>query len=174
MNTWPSTLPPIPLLSTFSQIEKDSVARSNISYGPGKSRRRTYVRTWDNACQIKVTQAQIAILDAFYRTTLKIALPFEWIDRQTNETVTFRFAGPPKYAPLGNGIWFASLSLEITPATSSGVDPDYPVTASGTIQSSAALLSGTAVVVVPVSNLFAWDAYDNPYPAFMFEDGFMT
>lgn len=91
---WPSTLPQRIQLGV-SRKRQSAKVRSQMDGGPPKQRARftAATRTYDGA-MITVTGAQLATFDSFYEDDLGFgALSFTWVDPDTNESATLRFAG---------------------------------------------------------------------------------
>lgn len=89
--TWPATLPAPIADSTAAYGPPSNVLETAMEGGAIKRRRRATAIELPFACTVKLTQAQYATLEAFYYTTLKQVLPFDWTDFRTGATATYCF-----------------------------------------------------------------------------------
>ena len=115
MALWPASLPQIPLQSGFSQSRKDNNIRSQMGYGPDKTRRRTTVAIQSVIAAIELLEDELYILDDFYEANS--AIPWTWKDFQqpSMPDASYRFMSPPAYRPMGGQWWSVTLNLEIMP-----------------------------------------------------------
>lgn len=115
--TWPASLP-----QSFSpgvqESAQDGVLRTEMDAGPAFVRRRySAVATMFQGAMI-LTTAQVATLEAFYRTTLAGGSDtINWDHPRTGGSAELRFVSPPQYqaADAAKRYWRANLSLEILP-----------------------------------------------------------
>jgi len=114
---WPASLPQEPLAQGFSEQAPNTLLRSQMEAGPPKVRRRFTAGIRNIECQVRLTPAQVDLLDTFFDATIAGgALPFDWKHPRNGTAVTFRFVEPPSYTPVARGtLWQASLRLEILP-----------------------------------------------------------
>ena len=114
MATWPVSLPQAPEPQGYTNVERDGVMRSQLSYGPDKVRQRTMIAIRNVGMQFYLDTTDNATLDSFYTTTLSRVDSFTWIDHRNGNAATYRFKAPPAYSPFGTGLyWIVTLQLEI-------------------------------------------------------------
>lgn len=89
--TWPSTLPPPLADSSASFGAPNNVIETGMETGSPKRRRRFTAVEISFTCTLKLSQAQLAVLETFYYTTLAQVLPFDWTDFRTGATATYCF-----------------------------------------------------------------------------------
>ncbi len=95
MESWPGTLPSLPLQDGFSVSRPDGILRS-ADGEPRIVRRRTANIPVTEQLSYRLTLAQKVILDYFYLTTLYMGSdPFSGTDPATGSAAVFRFVGPP-------------------------------------------------------------------------------
>lgn len=117
---WHASLPQSQFLGTALGFPADTVVRFAVDAGPAKTRPRYTSASRALTVPIVLTNAQMIVLDTFYRTTLKMgALEFDWVDPTTNTAVAMRFVAPPQLnvranAPDGRR-WEGQLAFEILP-----------------------------------------------------------
>jgi len=101
----------------LSEQAPNTLIRSQMEAGPAKVRRRFTAGARLIECQVRLTPAQVDLLDTFFDATIAGgALPFDWKHPGDGTAVTFRFVEPPGYTPVARGtLWHASLRLEILP-----------------------------------------------------------
>lgn len=115
MTDWPVTLPQNAMMGGFAQSQVDNSIRSSMSYGPDKVRRRTTAALKTSAIPLRMTTAQLALLDTFYNDTIQVSGQFDWIDHVTQSAATYRFLRPPTIEPYGGGLWYVLVDLEMLP-----------------------------------------------------------
>lgn len=115
--TWPSTLPPPQADNSTAYDGVSNVVRSDTDAGVAKVRRRFTAVAQPFNCTLKLTQAQWATLQAFYRDTLQDALPFDWVDWRSGEAATYRFIQRPGAQYIKGSVhrWQVTLQLEVMP-----------------------------------------------------------
>jgi len=92
IDNWPLTLPQALLLEGNADAMGDGRIVSNTDDGPGKIRPKSSNMPRPLIGQMRMTSAQVVILEAFVRTTLlKGSLPFMFPDPMTNLPVLCRF-----------------------------------------------------------------------------------
>lgn len=114
MPTWPTTLPPRPLVEGYRETWEDRRIVAPTEMGPGKVRAastaslRTFVMAWD------VQHAQAERLIAFYREdTLAGELRFDLLHPRTGVgTLSVRFVQPPVLTPWLPEWWLARTTLD--------------------------------------------------------------
>lgn len=115
MATWPETLPP-PALNTFKEAPPNNSIRSQTDKGPAKVRRRTTANTRPLSFALKLTKAQVEIIDYFYDvTTYSGTDEFYFTHPRTEKTVSCRFVSPPSYDEQEAVIYNVNVSLEVMP-----------------------------------------------------------
>lgn len=115
MSTWPASLPP-PALNTLKEAPPNTTIRSQMDKGPDKVRRRTTANIRPISFVLKLTPAQVEILDTFYvTTTAGGADEFTYTHPRTAASVVARFVSPPDYAESEGVIYNCSIALEILP-----------------------------------------------------------
>lgn len=115
MAVWPLTLPP-PAINSLSESPPDNTIRSSMDRGPAKLRRRTTANVRPISFTLKLTPAQVDILDQFYTTdTFSGAEEFDYIHPRTGLGVKARFTQPPQYMESELTIYEANVSLELLP-----------------------------------------------------------
>lgn len=118
MASWPTTLPE-PLVDAASYTPQDNAIRTQMAAGTAKVRRRFTAVPEDVSFTLRLSTAQVDVLDAFVIVTLKDVLPFTWKNfRKVGFPVCqYRFVRRPKYtaAPKGPDLWDAAIDLELLP-----------------------------------------------------------
>lgn len=116
MASWPAGLPQTPLADGFGESAVSSVVRTDMDVGPAKMRRRYTAEVRVYSMGLLLTTAQVATLEAFYRSTLAEVDPFDWVDHRTGSAASYRFRSPPAYSEAGApGYWQTTLDLEVLP-----------------------------------------------------------
>jgi hypothetical protein len=115
--SWPLSLPQFVLAAGYGESPPNTVIRTEMSAGPAKVRRRSTAGVRPIACQVRLSHAQRAILDAFFVDDTKSgSLAFDWLHPITRAPVEARFVEPPAYSVSGSSVHvIAALSLEILP-----------------------------------------------------------
>lgn len=114
---WPATLP-APQSDPASYKPQNNTIRTEMAAGVAKMRRRYTAVAEDTMFSLKLTQAQVTILDSFVRVTLKDVLPFEWQDFRVaaGPVRQYRFKSRPVFTKdVGVDYWQADLDLEMLP-----------------------------------------------------------
>lgn len=115
MATWPLTLP-TPAISSLNESPPNNTIRSNMDKGPAKVRRRTTANIRPISFELKLTPAQVEILDQFYDvTTYSGADTFDYTHPRTGAAVTARFVQPPQYNEREGVMYSVNVSLEVMP-----------------------------------------------------------
>lgn len=121
MPSWPSSLPLLGQIGA-QLADDDSVVEFAPDTGPTQRRNRSTAITQSLSYTMTLTGAQLATLNAFYRTDLRNgALSFDWLDPTDDTAAVVRFKSPPeKTARVGGAdtskrLWIVKLSLEIQP-----------------------------------------------------------
>lgn len=114
--TWPVTIPGPTSDSVSYEPLFDNIIKSQMEVGQ-KTRRRATFCPDKAAFKLVLNKAQYQALDAFYKTTLKEVLPFDWKDFRDNSPRTYAFQSAPKYslAAPGANLWYATLDLVTLP-----------------------------------------------------------
>jgi hypothetical protein len=134
--TWPSSLPQIPLADSVSYVAHENSIRTQMEAGVAKLRRRYTAVGDDVTLAVMCTRAQVDTLQAFYETTLSVVGVFTWkhFRKPGWPDASYRFKAPPRFAPAGGTVWKAELELERLPATFT----DAPATSPSAAQASEA------------------------------------
>lgn len=117
VDAWPATLPQCFIVG-YSDGEGDSLVETQPDMGPPSSRSRStsVVRPLSGA--MRMTKAQIAILDTFYKTTLvRGSLPFNFTDPTFGGTILVKFpkGSQPTWQQSSPGMYRVNVSLSILP-----------------------------------------------------------
>jgi hypothetical protein len=117
MASWPSELPRIPTIDSYSETFAETALRTDMEVGPAKVRRRISANVKPLAIAIdRLTSANVDTLEAFYQTTLLGgAESFDYTHPRTGATVSCRFTGPPKITSPKPPGYRAAFGLEIMP-----------------------------------------------------------
>lgn len=114
---WPGSLQQLLSEANFGVTFGDTALRSDMAYGPQKTRRRFTKGVDTYSASIYLTMAQYTIFYNFYDTTLNGGvLPFTFPHPITQVSTDFRFKGPPKITSLGGGQFQAAFEWEALPA----------------------------------------------------------
>lgn len=119
---WPAGLPQAPLVAQLVESFPDEVIRTPMEVGPAKVRRRLAAGVTPVQVELALSRSQAATFRAFFRDACESgALPFEWKDHRTGDTVIYRFVGVPDVRPSaprqdGSEPWTATFNLELLPA----------------------------------------------------------
>lgn len=121
MPDWPLTLPQRPLIQGFSRTPGPAVLRSAMEVGPEKVRQRTTAVADPMACTFRMTSAQLATFETFYKTTLGYGVErFDMPDPITGSTITVRMVGgsgsPPYNVTYANPDRYnVAITFEVMP-----------------------------------------------------------
>ena len=118
MSSWPLTLPQDVPKDGYQESPPDLLLRTQVERGPEKVRRVGRAKPRPISMALRLTDAQVQILDDFYMQDLAAgALAFDWVHPRTQASCRYRFKAPPTYTPAGNKsrFWTGSLQLEIMP-----------------------------------------------------------
>ena len=111
MSDWPVGLPQVPLRAGYSRMERNTVIRSNMGYGPAKVRNRVITEMHDNVVRFQIDDAQKATLETFYSDNKAL----EWGWAYPGALVNYRFLSPPAYSEVQCDIWFVTMNVEQMP-----------------------------------------------------------
>lgn len=114
---YPTSLPPLHVISSFAATEADNVIRTAMDTGPAKVRRRSTAAPlhWRMG-HPAYTKVQLATFLQFYREdTAHGALPFGMEDPLSGGVIACRFAAPPQWSARGADLFSISVDLEILP-----------------------------------------------------------
>lgn len=117
MASWPASLPP-PALSTLNETPPENRLATSMDKGPKKIRRRSTAGVRPISFVMRLTKAQVAILDDFFvNTTLSGSDPFDYVHPRTGVACRAQFSSGslPQYGEQEGVIYNASISLEILP-----------------------------------------------------------
>lgn len=115
MTTWPATLP-APLLSGYQEGQANNLLRTEMEVGPAKVRRRTQANVRPISFSLILDDAELEDLLEFYNTMTQCgALPFDFTDVRTSDTLSCRFNSTLPFQPLGGGLYSVNISLEVLP-----------------------------------------------------------
>lgn len=120
MATWPTSLPQKPLAGSYEENQETQVARTQMSIGPAKQRRR-FTKTVDVfSCEFLMDESQVVTFKDFFNNTLGGgALTYDWEDPRTGTTQTFRFRHSGDTAPFSisgtrsGELYYVSVNLEV-------------------------------------------------------------
>ncbi len=116
MATWPATLPQEPMEQGYNEVAPDNILRTQMDVGPAKLRRRTLSNTRPVTISLRLSAAQIEILDAFYMTDLVSgSQTIQWVHPRTGVSKDLRFTAPPQYLESSDGWYTATCQLEVMP-----------------------------------------------------------
>ena len=110
MAIWPSSLEIE--RNAFKEITPDRVVRSNMGFGPDKTRKRTSLNVRTLTFSMTLTDALLTAFDAFFLAN--DALWFTFTDPRTGVSVQARFKKPPEYQ-LDETLWKVAVELETLP-----------------------------------------------------------
>ena len=114
-NVWPVTLPQFVSVEGFQETPPDLLLRTQMDAGPPKVRRRFTAGVRGFKATVRLTQAQVQVLDAFFVGTLAGgALSFDWTHPRTGVNSSFRMSRPA-YSSEGGDSWVAGFELELLP-----------------------------------------------------------
>lgn len=115
MAVWPSQLPP-PRQGSLSETLPENTIRSNMDYGPAKTRRRTTANVTPLAFTLRVPVALRAVLlDFFFDEVSSGALAFSYNHPVTGVACEARFAEPPGVSHVEADVYDIAVKLEILP-----------------------------------------------------------
>lgn len=113
---WPATLPQFFQTDGLNEEKVDNAVRTAMEDGTIKVRRRFTKSAIKVTGTVMMTDAQKAILDAFFEDTCKDgALYFDWVLPSTGAAKTYIWMKPPKTAAAGGLNWRAALELVTVP-----------------------------------------------------------
>jgi hypothetical protein len=116
---WPSGLPQEVYTDSGPTYDsQDNTIRSSVTSGPAKMRRRFTAVPADVTVGLQLSEAEIAILETFVKTTLGEVLPFDWVNFHTGATVSYLFKAGWSSVKLTwyvGDIWTVSMALEQLP-----------------------------------------------------------
>lgn len=118
MAVWPGTLPNLQL-APLSATRLDNRIQSAMDAGPPKVRRRYTGTVKICQCYIQLNGAELAIFWEFWKTTLGDgALPFDWEDPETDDTVSCEIVNMPAFnewagSTANDRRWDGQLELRI-------------------------------------------------------------
>jgi len=110
---WPATLPDRPSRSGTREQAPNLRVESRNDIGPPKTRRKATVGERELVLVYELDEAQVAVLDEFYLTTLKSgALPYRGFHPRDGSSVVMMMK-EPEYAPRGGQEWVARFEARI-------------------------------------------------------------
>ena len=115
---WPTTgnFPALPLIAGYTEAPPTIVVRTEMDAGEDKVRKRYTAGERIFNCQLYLTTAQVATLDAFFVDSCEGgAEEVSWVNPRTGTAATLRFLTRPQYQRSGLG-YQASFSMEILPS----------------------------------------------------------
>ncbi len=116
MAVWPLTLPQSPSGFGYQERAPHHGMTATPDVGPVKRRPRFTAGIRTMTCSIQLTAAEVAVLDAFYQTTLEGGTQsFDWVHPRTGAAVVFRYLEPPDYQAQGPLLYRATMKMEILP-----------------------------------------------------------
>ncbi|MEN6535653.1 MAG: hypothetical protein ABFD89_18460 [Bryobacteraceae bacterium] len=117
VDAWPATLPQCFIVG-YSDGEGDGLIETAPDIGPPISRPRSTAVVRPLSGAMRMTRAQIAILSAFFRTTLlRGSLPFSFTDPTFGGTVLVKFpkGSQPSWQQTGPGMYRVNITLSVLP-----------------------------------------------------------
>lgn len=112
MTAWPTSLPQTFEKTSAKIMKIDPAVRTEMEYGPFKTRRRTTLSQNVFSGTMILSFSQYETLETFYDTTLDGGTgSFEFLHPFTGDTKTVLFASAIEYTPLGPNTIRASFSL---------------------------------------------------------------
>lgn len=115
MAVWPVELPQALQLG-FAEERQPNVIRTQTDTGPAKLRRRATAAVVAVSGQLHVSDAQLTVLETFFRTTLLDgSLTFDWEMPSTGVAAVCRFMAPPRKIGVSKGATQVSIEIEVLP-----------------------------------------------------------
>ena len=115
MPTWPSSLP-APAINTYRETPPQNTIRTQMDKGPPKLRRRTTANVRPISFTLRLTAAEVDVLDAFFVTDVYSgALSFDYTHPRTGASVTAQFTSEPQYGDIEGTLYNVGIELEILP-----------------------------------------------------------
>ena len=115
MAVWPASLPG-PALGTLKETPPKNTIRTQMDKGPAVVRRRTTANVRPLSFVLKLTAAQVAVLDTFFNdTTFSGADEFDYTHPRTGDPCKARFVEEPEYSEEEGVNYNCAVSLEILP-----------------------------------------------------------
>ena len=114
---WPADLPQC-LIVGYNDGEPDNLLETQPDAGPPSSRPRSTAAVRPLSGTMKMTRAQIAKLDTFFRTTIVFgSLPFSFPDPTFGGTALVKFpkGSQPNWQQLAPGIYRVNINLAVLP-----------------------------------------------------------
>lgn len=113
---WPTSLPQNPFTG-YGESAEPNVVSTEVGSGPPKTRQRSTKERCFQTTAMEVTQAQKLTFETFWAAISHGALPVEWQDMVTGDTVEFKFLKKPTFINLNPGAavadrWY-SCTLEL-------------------------------------------------------------
>lgn len=115
--TWPADLPQC-LIVGYNDGEPDNLLETEPDTGPSSSRPRSTAAVRPLSGSMKMTRAQIVMLDSFFRATLRFgALPFNFPDPTFGGTVLVKFpkGSQPSWQQIAPGVYRVNINLVVLP-----------------------------------------------------------
>lgn len=116
---WPAALPQSPLLSSYEEQLGRGVLRTAMAQGPAKVRRDVSIAPYTINVGMWLTEAQTAIFDTFYNTTLERMYRFSWTNKRTDTSIEARIVVDngqgPVYSQTDGELYYLSFVMEILP-----------------------------------------------------------
>lgn len=97
MPTWPTAggFPQLPLDGQWSRQRQSNTIEFAPDAGPPEVRRRSTVSVVTASFSILLTEPHLPTLDAFFVECGEGALPFTWVNPETDATEQWQFTAPP-------------------------------------------------------------------------------
>jgi len=116
MGAWPGTLPSEPLIANNSEQAPDVVARTEMSVGPAKVRRRVTAGYSPTHWVFLMTDAQLSTFLTFFNDTSEGGAETWTITHpRTAGSETMRFIGQPAWYKRGPDKWIVEFDCELMP-----------------------------------------------------------
>ena len=116
MTDWPEMLPAAPLNEGFRETMADTLVRTGMDQGPGKTRRRGTAGVGALTLQYILSTDEMTALRHFHDADLGGgALAFAFSHPVTGVPLNCRFKSPPAFTTLNGGYFRAALEFEVLP-----------------------------------------------------------
>lgn len=115
MTAWPSNIPDDFERDGYQETLANSMLTTNMDAGPPKRRRRFSADVKKMQGNIVMTDAEVALLETFYYTTIKQVNPFTFTHPRTGVTISVVFTEPPSLVSFAPNYWRVGIKFEVQP-----------------------------------------------------------
>lgn len=113
---WPGSLPAYVEQAGYNERLPDQTLETAMETGPGKTRQRFTTNVQPFGFVIKMTAAQYATFETFFRTTLAGgSLKFDWVHPRTRVAATYQFRKPPPQMRVEGEACVVTMTMEMLP-----------------------------------------------------------